>query len=157
MTTRTVIRSSRIGYDHLSAMVEEYLQDDYHDVDEFCESVISWVNRELPGSYNWLPHISEVYADIDETEELTEEELMEYISDAIDEVDDSDMLVMNTMESEAIMFEEAKRTVEGTDINYLDLVESVQSEPRKRRTVREEHEYWEKKFADALVALTEEY
>lgn len=85
MATTTFIRSSAIGADEVKQSIAAYLGDSDMDLDEVLKDVQKWVNNELPGSYAWYPYISEVYADVDETYELTEDELMEYIGQGIEE------------------------------------------------------------------------
>lgn len=85
MTTTTYMRSSSIGEHEIKDSIAAYLGDSDMDLDEVLKDVQDWVNRELPGSYAWYPYISEVYADVDESEELTEEDLMDYIRQGIEE------------------------------------------------------------------------
>lgn len=85
MTTITYMGSSSIGSVEIIDSIAAYLGDSDMDLDEVLKDVQDWVNRELPGSYAWYPYISEVYADIDESYELTEEELMDYIRQGIEE------------------------------------------------------------------------
>ena len=86
MTTTTYMRDSEIGYDKLVDSMGDFIGDANIDVEEFCDAVIEEVNKRLPASFAWYPHVSEVYADINETEELTREELIGMIYDVADEL-----------------------------------------------------------------------
>lgn len=68
-TTITCARGEEYSYISLVEMLCNAVYED-QDVDEVAEELIKRVNDRLPGSFLWLPHISEMYCDIDEEEEL---------------------------------------------------------------------------------------
>ena len=84
MATTTFSRSSAIGADEIKQSIAAYLGDSDMDLDEVLKDVQNWVNNELPGSYSWHPYTSELIADVEE-DEMSEEELMEYITQGIAE------------------------------------------------------------------------
>lgn len=131
MATTTIMSGSDIGYTNLFEMVANYMGATTMDIDGICKDVINWVNNNLPSSYAWYPYISEVYADIDESEELTEEDLMDYIRQGIEEcaVDPEEELctTLTSMQRTEIQMDICKELV-GDD--YMVLFESVYPEDR---------------------------
>ena len=128
MTTTTYMRGSKIGYTELANNMANFIGDEDIDVEEFCDAVIEEVNKRLPASFAWYPHVSEVYADINETEELTEEELIDMISDVADELGENwdtriPLNMRNTMDIEQVEREEAEKVAEGTEYDWTDLTD----------------------------------
>lgn len=83
MTTHVIISSASIGEFALNEQIYAMLDNIVPTEDEMKEIInrISVrVNGCLPGSIAWYPYLSEVWADIDETEELEEDDLLDLIS-----------------------------------------------------------------------------
>lgn len=130
MTTFAYLKGSKIGYVELANTMADFIGDAEIDVDEFCDAIIEEVNKRLPASFVWYPHVSEVHADINETEELTIDELLEMIYKVADELGESweddafiPLNMRNTMDIEQVEREEAEKVAEGTEYSWMDLTD----------------------------------
>lgn len=63
--------------------------------------------------------------------------------------------MMNRMQFESIMFEEAKKAAEGTKYDWVDLLDNTQQyeSKAKRMSEAEMHDYWKAIFTDTIAAL----
>lgn len=88
--TTTYIRSYLIGRDNWLEQLGEIF--DIHDeaLDEIFEIVCSKVNASLPGSYVWIPMTSEIIGDVDESEEIELNEILEIIATVVNELNEDE-------------------------------------------------------------------
>lgn len=89
MTTTTYIQGSNYGVDELMESI--YYADGNIDEkmgNELAKQIVKETNKNLPGTYNWIPWTSEIHVSIDESEDLTEEQFMDIKSKTFDIVMD---------------------------------------------------------------------
>lgn len=166
MTTYAYIRSSKIGYVELANTMTDFIGDADIDVDEFCDAIIEEVNRRLPASFAWYPHVSEVYADVNETEELTTDELLEMIFKVADELGERweedpfiPLNMRNTMDIEQVEREEAEKVAEGTEYDWTDLTDWQSCHDLLYTLQHDKHadeRYCRRKFHDYFTECLEE-